>query len=286
VSDKKFKQEALWSSKEFKRWESQALNFFKLWAPLLLVSGVAGGLGAVLFRLLIILNQVFFFGLLGGHGVPLIFLPVIGGIIVGPVIYLWAREAWGHGVPEVMEALDSRGGKIRARVAAVKILASSITIGSGGSAGREGPIAQIGAAVSSVVGQLLHLDERSLKLMLMAGASAGISGTFKAPIGGALFGLEVLNRKMRTTDLVVMVFSSIVGYVVSVAILGPAPILMIEGVSFKILDIPFYLLLGIIGGLASYIWTRSLYGVDDLFARLRIGEKWFSPFLGAWVVGG
>lgn len=281
----KFEPEGLWSGKAFKDWELEAFKFFKFWGPLLLVSGIAGGLGAIFFRALIYLNEDFFFGFLGGHGLPIIFLPVIGGLIVGPLIYKYATEAWGHGVPEVMEALRSRGGRIRTRVAIVKIFASSITIGSGGSAGREGPIAQIGASVSSVVGQLFHLDSRSLKLMVMAGASAGISGTFKAPIGGALFGLEVLNGEIRTTDLIVMALSSIIGYAVSVAILGPSPVFIAQGITFKDSDMPFYLLLGIIGGFVSYLWTRSLYGVEDLFARFKIQRKWFSPFLGAWVVG-
>ena len=281
----KFEPEGLWSGKAFKDWETDAFKFFKLWGPLLLVSGIAGGLGAVFFRALIILNQDLFFGVLETHGLPVIFLPVIGGLIVGPIIYKWASEAWGHGVPEVMEALRSRGGKIRTRVALVKILASSITIGSGGSAGREGPIAQIGASISSVVGQAFHLDSRSLKLLVIAGASAGISGTFKAPIGGALFGLEVLNGEVRTTDLIVMALSSIVGYAVSVAILGPGAIFTVQGITFKDSDMPFYLLLGVIGGFVSYIWTRSLYGVEDLFARFKVQRKWFSPFLGAWVVG-
>lgn len=281
----RFEPEGLWSGKEFKNWEKESFNFFRLWGPLILVSGVAGGLGAYLFRLLIILNHDLFFNVIGGHGVPVVFLPVIGGLIVGPIIYKWASEAWGHGVPEVMEALRTRGGKIRSRVAIVKILASSVTIGSGGSAGREGPIAQIGASVASVVGSVLHLDERSLKLMVMAGASAGISGTFKAPIGGALFGLEVLNKEIRTTDLIVMGLASLVGYGVSVALLGPSPIFFAEGVQFKDSDLPLYLLLGVIGGFASYAWTRSLYGVEDLFAKFKIQRKWFSPFLGAWVVG-
>lgn len=281
----KFEPEGLWSGKAFINWEREAFKFFKFWGPLLLVSGVSGGIGAVFFRFLINFNHSIFFGYLLGHGIPIIFLPVLGGLIVGPIIYKWASEAWGHGVPEVMEALRSRGGRIRTRVAIVKILASSVTIGSGGSAGREGPIAQIGASVSSVVGQLFHLDQRSLKLMVMAGASAGISGTFKAPIGGALFGLEVLNGEIRTTDLIVMALSSIVGYAVSVALLGTAPIFIAQGIEFRDSDIPFYLLLGVIGGFASYLWTRSLYGVEDIFARFKIQRKWFSPFLGAWVVG-
>lgn len=281
-----FEPEGLWSGKAFFEWEREAFRFFKFWGPLLLVSGIAGGIGAVFFRALIILNEDLFRGVLLAHGLPILFLPVLGALVVGPLVYKYANEAWGHGVPEVMEALRSRGGKIRTRVAVIKILASSVTIGSGGSAGREGPIAQIGASISSVVGQLFHLDQRSLKLMVMAGASAGISGTFKAPIGGALFGLEVLNGEIRTTDLIVMALSSIVGYIVSVAILGPASIFVAENIVFQDIDMPFYALLGVIGGFASFLWTRALYGVEDLFAKFRIQRKWFSPFLGAWVVGG
>ncbi len=281
----KFEPVGLYSGKALKNWETEALNFFRLWGPLVLVSGLAGGIGAVVFRALIIANQDFFFGYLLAHGVPIVFIPVIGGIIVGPIIYKWASEAWGHGVPEVMEALRTRGGKIRTRVAAVKIIASSVTIGSGGSAGREGPIGQIGAAISSVVGQLFHLDERSLRLMVMAGASAGISGTFKAPIGGALFGLEVLNGEIRTTDLIVMVFSSVIGYLVSVAILGPSAIFIAQNIVYDYRDIPFYFILGILGGFAAYLWTRTLYGVEDAFAKVKLQRKWFSPFLGAWGVG-
>lgn len=303
----KFEPVGLYSGKEFKNWHKGAWNFFRLWGPLVLVSGAAGGIGAFVFRGLILLNQALFFGVLGSssfttvfplfifgtlpvafpitEGIPIIFIPVLGGLIVGPIIYKWASEAWGHGVPEVMEALRSRGGRIRTRVAFVKIVASSVTIGSGGSAGREGPIAQIGASISSIVGQLFHLDERSLRLLVMAGASAGISGTFKAPIGGALFGLEVLNDEIRTTDLVVMALSSMIGYIVSVAILGPAPIFVAMNIKYEDIDMPFYFLLGIIGGFAAYLWTRSLYAVEDLFARFKAQRKWFSPAIGAWGVG-
>lgn len=310
----KFEPVGLYSGKEFKNWHKGALKFFKLWGPLMLVAGVSGAIGAVVFKTLILVSNYFFFGALGSgnftlalpivffgampssfvfihgipfiHSIPIIFLPVIGALIVGPIIYRWASEAWGHGVPEVMEALRSRGGRIRSRVAFVKIIASSITIGSGGSAGREGPIAQIGASISSIVGQIFHLDERSLRLLVMAGASAGISGTFKAPIGGALFGLEVLNNEIRTTDLVVMALSSLIGYIVSVAILGPLPIFNAMNIKFEDIDMPFYFLLGIVGGFAAYLWTRSLYGVEDLFAKFKVQRKWYSPFIGAWAVGG
>lgn len=281
----KFEPIGLYSSKALKDWETEVGKFFKLWGPLVLVSGISGGVGAYVFQKLIYLNKTYIFGMLLNHGVPIVFLPVLGGLIVGPIIYKWASEAWGHGVPEVMEALRSRGGRIRSRVAFVKIVASSVTIGSYGSAGREGPIAQIGAGISSVVGQLFHLDERSLKLMVMAGASAGISGTFKAPIGGALFGLEVLNGEIRTTDLIVMVIASVIGYVVSMAMLGPATIFTAANVVYDYRDMPFYLILGVIGGFAAYLWTRTLYGVEDAFARVKMQRKWFSPSIGAWGVG-
>ena len=284
----RFEPEGLWSFEALKNWEKEAFQFFRSWGPLVFITGVTGGTGAVIFRYLLNYNQDFFFRVLGINHIPILFLPVLGALIVGPIINKYASEAWGAGIPQVMESLMSQGGKIRSRVALVKIIVSSITIGSGGSAGREGPIAQIGASLASIVGQLFHSDERTLKLLVMAGASAGISGTFKAPIGGAFFGLEVLNREIRTTDMIVIGLSSIIGYSVSVAILGSTAIfnaLPFTPKDIKSSDMILYLILGLIGGLASYLWTRSLYGVEYLFERLGIQRKWFSPFVGAWVVG-
>jgi CIC family chloride channel protein len=119
-------------------------------------------------------------------------LPAIGGLLIAPIVYRWAVEAKGHGVPEVMEAVALRGGVIRARVAFAKALASAIPIGSGGSAGREGPVVQIGSALGSTCGQLLPLSPEQVKTLVGCGAAGGITATFNAPIAGALFALEVI----------------------------------------------------------------------------------------------
>ena len=166
--------------------------------------GLAGALGAVAFRSLIRLVQSAFFegsegltqlvseGVLGETQDPLeaarqlawywrIAIPALGGLIVGPVIYYFAREAKGHGVPEVIAAVALRGGVIRPRVVAVKALASAVSIGSGGSVGREGPIVQIASALGSAIGQLLGVTASQLRTIVGCGAAAGISATFNAP---------------------------------------------------------------------------------------------------------
>jgi len=115
-----------------------------------------------------------------------IFVPVVGGLLYGPLVSLFAREARGHGVPEVMLAVAERGGRIRPRVAIVKSLASALCIGSGGSVGREGPIVQIGSALGSTLGQILRVPELRLRLLVACGAAGGISATFNAPIAGVV----------------------------------------------------------------------------------------------------
>ena len=120
--------------------------------------------------------------------------PVVGGLIYGPLIARFAREARGHGVPEVMLAVSEQGGRIRPRVAAVKSLASAVCIGSGGSVGREGPIVQIGSALGSSLGQVLRIPESRLRLLVACGAAGGISATFNAPIAGVFFALELILR--------------------------------------------------------------------------------------------
>ena len=166
-----------------------------------LIVGIGAGLGAVLFRRLIDWIHNFAYNDIAGilaewYPLHLIVIPALGGAIVGPLVYYFAREAKGHGVPEVMEALELRGGKIRPRVVLVKSLASSVCIASGGSVGREGPIAQIGSALGSLIGQLLKLSEDRVRTLVACGAAGGIAATFNAPIAGAVFALEVLLRRL------------------------------------------------------------------------------------------
>jgi CIC family chloride channel protein len=153
--------------------------------------GAGTGLGAVLFIQLIALMQSLFFqsgtALFGfmGRGV-FILAPFIGGLLAGPIIHNFAQEAKGHGVPEVMQAIALRGGRIRPRVVVAKVVASALCIGSGGSAGREGPIVQVGAALGSTIGQWLRFSEARIRNLVACGAAAGIAATFNAPIAGVI----------------------------------------------------------------------------------------------------
>jgi CIC family chloride channel protein len=159
-----------------------------------MIVGIGAGLGAVFFRWLIASMQTLSYGVLGNllGGIKpyhLLIIPALGGAIYGPLIYRYAREAKGHGVPEVMEAVALRGGRIRPRVAIVKSLASAICIGTGGSVGREGPIAQIGSALGSTIGQWLNLSNDRIRSLVACGAAGGIAATFNAPIAGSIFSL-------------------------------------------------------------------------------------------------
>ncbi len=172
--------------------------------------GVGAGLGAVLFIRAIGFFQAIFFS--GGKSALsflgswyVIAIPAVGGLIVGPLIHFFAPEAKGHGVPEVMTAIETRGGRIRPVVILVKAVSSAVTIGSGGSVGREGPIVQIGAALGSALGQRFRMSRKRTIGLLGAGAAAGIAATFNAPIAGVMFSLEVLMG-----DYTIQAFSTMV----------------------------------------------------------------------------
>lgn len=251
--------------------------------------GVATGLGSVAFiRLLQFSTRLFFEGgnwLFSSFGrYHVLVLPAIGGLVVGPVIYLLAREAKGHGVPEVMRALILRGGRIRTRVAAVKIVASAITIGSGGSAGREGPMIQIGSSIGSSVAQFLRMPTERVRVFVACGAAGGVAATFNAPIAGAMFSLEVLMGQF-TSEFGLVVLSSVAASVVSRAMLGNFPSFSIppyDLISEK--ELVFYLILGILSGLAGLAFVKALYAFEDLFDRWRFPE-FLKPLVGGIPVG-
>ena len=185
--------------------------------------GAGTGLAAVLFIKLIYAIQHLGYEALPnllpwlGNFVYLI-VPVIGGLLVGPLI-LFAQEAKGHGVPEVMEAVALRGGRIRPRVVLAKLVASGISIGSGGSVGREGPIVQIGSTIGSTVGQVLKLSDERVRNLVACGAAGGIAATFNAPIAGVIFALEVILGEFTTGYFAMVVVSSVTPMI-------PSPILV------------------------------------------------------------
>lgn len=255
--------------------------------------GLAGGLGAVLFRFMIRVVHDFFFGPLlgllslevGGYNLGMILLPAIGGLIVGPITMRIARETKGAGIPEVMEAVALRNGRLKKKVALWKIIASSITIGSGGSAGREGPIAQIGAAIGSALGEFLKMERHSAKLLVVCGLSAGIAGTYNAPLGGALFGIEILLRGIDLIRAVPVILSSVLGAATAAFFLGQNVAFKIEGpISWAPSELIFHLLLGLVFGLISVLWVRVFYAVEGLFQKWKITDT-LKPGVGGLIAG-
>ena len=258
---------------------------------LIILVGLASGLGAVLFRWMISgFTTVFFdggetaFSFLGKYYV--IILPALGGLVVGLIIHFLAREAKGHGVPEVMLAVATQKGRIRSRVAAIKALASSICIGSGGSAGREGPIVQIGSSVGSAVGQWFRLPEDWVRLLVACGAAGGISATFNAPIAGVFFGLELILRRFTPRNFIFVGLSSIIAAAISYAFWGNSPTFthIPEYVWSSGWELPLYILLGVAAAFVARGFITALYRSEDLFNTLRFPE-YLKPALGGLAVG-
>lgn len=276
-----------WSTRLFRRfWSSEVAGT----AGLAAVVGAITGLGAVaLIEIILLFHRLFFeggaevFSALGAYYV--ILLPVIGGAIVGPLIYFFAPEARGHGVPEVMTAMETRGGRIRPVVILVKAVASAITIGSGGAAGREGPIVQIGAAVGSSLGQVLKLNRPRLLALVGAGAAGGIAATFNAPIAGVMFTLEVLVGEFSVASVSSMVFASVSASVVARQFLGEYPAFRVP--AYELVsnwELLMYLGLGVLAAFAALLFVRTLYFTEDVFDRWQI-PGWVKPPIAGVAIG-
>ena len=255
-----------------------------------IIVGVATGFAAVFFIRLIQYIQIFFYG--GSEKIfPalgrlwIIIIPVIGGLLVGPIITKFATEAKGHGVPEVMQALILRGGRIRPRVALAKIIASALCIGTGGSAGREGPIVQVGSALGSSVGQWLHLSDERIKNLVACGAAAGIAATFNAPIAGVVFAIEVLLSELQVAVFGNVVVSAVAASIVSRIFLGSRPAFEIPGyVMNSPWEIILYIILGLLAAFVGILFIRMLYFTEDVFEQLAI-PLWLKPAIGSLLLG-
>ena len=217
-----------------------------------------------------------------------VIIPAIGGLIVGPLIYFFAREAKGHGVPEVMEAVALKGGRIRPVVAVVKSLASSITIGSGGSVGREGPIVQIGSALGSSLGQKLGLSDDRIRNLVACGAAGGIAATFNAPIAGVVFALEIILGEFSVRYFSSVVVSAVTASVIGRAVFGDVPAFNIPfeyGIS-SIWEFAFYPILGVAAALVGVAFVRLLYWSEDVFEKWKAVPEWVQPMIGGLLLGG
>jgi CIC family chloride channel protein len=252
--------------------------------------GLGGGFGAIFFRWLIQQFKHLFFvrgedllSFMGQYSVILI--PAIGGMVVGPLIHFFAREAKGHGVPEVIASMVLNGGRIRPRVGFVKALASSICIGSGGSVGREGPIIQIGSAIGSGIGQLFRLTEEKTKTLVACGAAAGIAATFNAPLGGIFFALEVILREYGLRNFSSVVLSSVTATVISRHFLGDHPAFHLPPFElYSIGDLAYYFIFGLLTALTAWLFIKVLYKTEDVFNALKIPE-YIKPAIGGLIIG-
>jgi CIC family chloride channel protein len=269
-----------------------------------LVVGVVGGFGAVGFRWLIFAftwlatghQQFGQQGRIGSLHLPwlgiwfLLLIPVLGGLIYGPLIQRFAREARGHGVPEVMLAVAENGGRIRPQVSVVKALASAICIGVGGSVGREGPIVQIGSAAASTLGQWVRMSETRLRIIVACGAAAGISATFNAPITGLFFGFEIILGEFSLDALFATILSAVSADLVSRAFFGSAPFFAHIPHDLVVRHDYTYLLVALLGlgaGLVGYGFKTVLYKLEDVTDALWKGRpEWARPAVGGLALGG
>src|SRR5271169_3519323 len=253
-------------------------------ALLSLAVGLVAGFGAVVFRDLIgVFHNLLFLGRFSLYydanihtapspwGAWVIFVPVLGAVGVAYLVKTFAPEAKGHGVPEVMDAIYYNDGKIRPVVAVIKSLASALSIGSGGSVGREGPIIQIGAAFGSTLGQLIAMPVRQRALLIAAGAGGGIAATFNTPIGGIAFAVELMLPFATPLSLLGVALSCVTATYIGRAFFGVLPsfnvpsLSLIEGGDLALSVLPWFALFGLILGVLAWLLTRGIYWFEDLF---------------------
>jgi len=249
--------------------------------------GLIAGYGAVVVRAMIaaIHNLCFLGGLSFEYdanlhtpaspwGPWIILVPVAGAVVVAFLVKTFAPEAKGHGVPEVMDAVYYHEGRIRPIVAAVKSVASAVSIGSGGSVGREGPIIQIGAAFGSSVGQVISMPARQRAMLIAAGAGGGIAATFNTPIGGIVFAIELVMPVVSPMSLLCVALSCITATYVGRSFFGVLPsfnipsLALVEGPGVPVSVLPWFVLFGLLLGVAAWAMTRGIYWFEDFFDSL------------------
>lgn len=274
-----------------------------LMAVLGILVGVVAGFGAWIFRLLIgLVHNLLFLGEpqlyydanlhtpAGPFGAAIILAPVIGSVVVTFLVKTFAPEAKGHGVPEVMDAIHYNDGRIRPQVAVVKSIASAVSIGSGGSVGREGPIIQIGAAFGSTLGAIFRLPPRQKIILICAGAGGGIAATFNAPLGGVLFAIELLLLSVNARSLLPVALGTMTATYIGRWLLSTHPSFDVPDLvipDFHLVQgwgLVLFLPLGLIMGLVCWVFVRGIYWAEDRFDDL-IRNDYLRHALGMLAVG-
>ena len=278
------------------------------WMFYYVLIGLIAGLGAVAFHYLCQIGSHVFLDTMAGYRPPhpagevpifnptatsfsrwmLLFVPAIGGILSGWIVYTFAPEAEGHGTDAAIDAYHNKGGFIRGRIPIIKTITSALTISSGGSGGREGPIAQIGAGFGSFLATKLKLSDRERRIMLAAGMGAGVGAIFRAPLAGALFAAEVLYRDSEFESEVIIPagIASVMGYCVFCLFFGWGTLFETQAFGFKNpLELGPYTVLAFVLVLFGILYIKSFYGINRLFKSIKMPNH-LKPALGGLCTGG
>jgi CIC family chloride channel protein len=290
----------------FVRLQVRSAAYLRKWVVLGALIGVISGLGAAIFFVALDLSTKFFLGGLAGFtpasplgegaapitdplrpwALPLVV--ALGGLISGIIVFRWAPEAEGHGTDAAIDAFHHGPRRIRARIPLIKLVASALTIGSGGSGGREGPTAQIGAGFGSFLARLLDLDARDARIAVSTGMGAGIGAIFRAPLGGAILAVEIPYRDDVESEALVPAFvGSIVAYSVFGSLVGFSPIFgaRVAGEGFTDpSQLAYYALIGLVCGLVGRLYIASFYGFTRWFRTWR-GPRMIRPAIAGFAVG-
>ena len=259
-----------------------------------LIGVLAGVIAYLLYNLIGLFTNIFFYHRVSSAfvsarnnhlGLMVILTPVIGGIIVGIMARYGSDKIRGHGIPEAMEAVLVNRSRIEPKVAILKPLSAAIAIGTGGPFGAEGPIIQTGGAVGSLVGQLMHTTAAERKVLLASGAAAGMAATFSTPIAGVILAIELLLFEFKSRSFIPLVIASSLATSVHFQLMGRGPMFQVGQLDFGLPHaLPYYLVLGVLCGIAALGFSKSLYWVEDQFEKLPIHDMWW-PAIGALGLG-
>jgi chloride channel protein, CIC family len=287
------------------QWVSAA-SYLKKWTALGVVIGAVAGLGAIVFYEALVVSTHLFLGVLAGYGIPTPVgegarhasasaarpwaLPLtagFGALLGALLVYRFAPEAEGHGTDAAISAVHHNPRGVRFRAVVVKIVASALTIGSGGSGGREGPTGQISAGFGSLLARVLDLEPADGRIAVATGIGSGIGAIFGAPLGGAVLAAEILYRDdFEPAALLPCFIASAVSYVVFSSVEGFSPLFGYVA-SYHFTDpvqLIWFALIGVLAGLLGLLYAKSFYGMVDLFRRLP-WPRWVNPAIGGVLVG-
>ena len=281
-------------------------SYLTKWVIIGLLVGVVAGFGATIFYYMIQAVTNYLLGGISGFYPPnpagepaapltvnprYVLIPIstaIGGLVAGLIIYTFAPEAEGHGTDAAIDAFHNKGGYMRRRVPIVKTIASALTIGSGGSAGREGPTAQIAAGFGSLIGEVFNLSAKDRRIALASGIGAGIGSIFKSPFGGAILSAEILysGPDIEAEALIPSFIASPVGYVIFASFTGFTPIFgyTVHYTFSQPLNLLIYALLGVVCAGVGRLYTFTFYSMRRLFERLKI-SNYAKPMIGGAIAG-